>query len=81
MPFGNDIVALTVNGTTLKSAFENSALSKSDQAMSGRFLQHSGGYNDIKLKVSKSLFLAWLCKKVLGLRMLIVSIRSTRARA
>ena len=48
MPFGNDIVAVTVNGTTLKSAFENSALSKSDTAMSGRFLQHSGGFKKAK---------------------------------
>ena len=51
MPFGNDIVAVTVNGTTLKSAFENSALSKSDTSMSGRFLQHSGGYTNAKFKV------------------------------
>ena len=44
MPFGNDIVALTVKGTTLKEAFENSAFAKSDEEKSGRFLQHAGKY-------------------------------------
>ena len=44
MPFGNNIVALTVKGATLKEAFENSAFAKSDEEKSGRFLQHAGKY-------------------------------------
>ena len=42
LPFGNDIVALTVTGATLKKAFENSAVALTDDAKSGRFLQVSG---------------------------------------
>ena len=49
MPFGNDIVALTVKGTTLKEAFENSAFAKNDEEKSGRFLQHAGKYELVLL--------------------------------
>ena len=42
MPFGNDIVAVTVSGKTLKEVFENSITAYDDAGKSGRFLQMSG---------------------------------------
>ena len=42
MPFGNDIVAVTVSGKTLKEAFESSITAYDDVGKTGRFLQMSG---------------------------------------
>ena len=42
MPFGGEIVAVTVSGKTLKDAFENSIRSYDNSALTGRFLQMSG---------------------------------------
>ena len=42
LPFGDDIVALTVSGETLKSVFEKSISAYENNDSNGHFLQMSG---------------------------------------